>query len=365
MKQLLFIRYRKPGKIEEGGEQVTHTNYNILCRLLGKENISTYYVHEKLGKKKIIKHAFSILFYFLKGYYYGLSPRKVQEIVEMAQEYSYVFIDRSIFGIIAQALKVNGYPGKIITFFHNVETIYFAAKINKYMPWRSIVVSCADKNDALSCQYSDRIIALTQRDGKEILQRYKRTPDLFTPVVFKDKYIKETYPTEMTDSIPTCLFLGTYFPMNVQGIMWFIQEVLPHVHIRLQIVGKGMKALETKLGNNKNIEIYSDVPDLQPYIEQADFMLLPLFQGSGMKIKTCESLMYGKNILGTSETFEGYNLDFNRVGALCNTKEEFIHAINHFSRYPVPRFNTYSRQIFLDNHSEEIKTEQFKKIFFR
>lgn len=46
-----------------------------------------------------------------------------------------------------------------------------------------------------------------------------------------------------------------------------------------------------------------------------------------MKIKTCEGLMFGKNILGTSKAFEGYDLNYCKVGAVCNTKEEFIESI--------------------------------------
>lgn len=363
MKQVLFIRYRKPGGIDEGGEQGTNTNYTILCQLVGKDNITVYSVHEKLGKKKILLNAFSILLNFLRGYYYGLSPQKVHDIVSIAREHSYVFIDRSIFGIIAKALKEEGYKGKIITFFHNVETVYFGVKIGRLMPWRPIVVNCVDKNDRNSCLYSDAIIALNQRDGAEIEKRYHRTPDLFTPVVFKDKYIKTAYPSGITSEIPVCLFLGTYFPMNVHGITWFINEVLPHVNIRLQIVGKGMKAMEATVGKDKKIEIFSDVPNLEPYIEQADFMLLPLFRGSGMKIKTCESLMYGKNIIGTGETFEGYEVDYSKVGALCNTKDEFIETINRFCQHPVACFNTYSRQVFLDNYSEKVRLERFSTLF--
>ena len=44
--------------------------------------------------------------------------------------------------------------------------------------------------------------------------------------------------------------------------------------------------------------------------------------GSGMKVKTCEALMYGKNILGTDEAFEGYELDTARVGGRCNNAED-------------------------------------------
>lgn len=363
MKQLLFIRYRKPGGIEEGGEQATRTNYQVLSRLVGEENITTCHIHEKLGKKQLLSKAFAVFANFLKGYYYGLSPRRVADIVALARDYRYVFIDRSVFGVIAEALCKKGYQGKIITFFHNVETAYFAAKISPFMPWRPLVLRCVDRNDRLSCAYSHTIIAFNARDAREIERRYRRKPDILSPVVFKDCYVPSVDPAQYTREKPVCLFLGTYFPMNVHGITWFIREVLPFVSIRLQIVGKGMKALEATLGRRENIEIFSDVPDLKPYIEQADFMLLPLFRGSGMKIKTCESLMYGKNIIGTDETFEGYEVDYGKVGALCNTRDEFIQALRHFAAHPVPRFNAYAREVFLSGYSEEVRLKHFAKIF--
>ena len=61
--------------------------------------------------------------------------------------------------------------------------------------------------------------------------------------------------------------------------------------------------------------------------------------------------MYGKNIIGTTEAFEGYHADYRRIGGLCNTAQEFIDCINAVVSHPVPRFNTYSRQLFLDNYS--------------
>lgn len=362
MKRLLFIRYRRPEGIAEGGEQVTGTNVRLLGRLLGEENITEYAVHEKTDARQLFRRAPAIAWNFLRGYYYGLSPRRVREIVALARRHDYVFIDRSVFAVIAKALKESGYRGKIITFFHNVEAVYFAAKIGRYKPWLPLVTGCVDRNDRQACRFSDVTIALNRRDADELERRYGRRPDLISPIVFRDRYVRETYPGGLTGSRPLCLFLGTYFPMNVHGITWFIREVLPQADIRLQIVGKGMKALQPAVAGCGDIEIFSDVPDLTPYIEQADFMLLPLFRGSGMKIKTCESLMYGKNILATTEAFEGYELDYDRVGALCNTRGEFIDAIGRFAANPVPRFNRYSRQVFLDRYSENVRLEQFRAI---
>lgn len=52
------------------------------------------------------------------------------------------------------------------------------------------------------------------------------------------------------------------------------------------------------------------------YIYNADFLIAPIFEGSGMKLKTAEALMYGKTVFGTTEAFEGYDVDYEQVGGL-------------------------------------------------
>ena len=111
----------------------------------------------------------------------------------------------------------------------------------------------------------------------------------------------------------------------------------------------------------KDIEVVSDAPSLEPYFLEADVMVLPIFSGSGMKVKTCESLMYGKNILGTNETFEGYEVDYKQVGGLCNTAEDFIVALQELATNPRPRWNAYSRNAFVTHYSLEAQKEMFKR----
>jgi glycosyltransferase involved in cell wall biosynthesis len=284
--------------------------------------------------------------------------------------YDYVFVDRSVFGIIAKRLKQKGYKGKVICFFHNVEVPYFKAKIGKWAPQRQLVLRVADKNDAWSCKYADKIIALNKRDEQEIARRYGRKADVLIPVAFKDRFVLT--PPHLARSEDegrkkiTCLFIGAYFKPNNDGITWFVKNVLPHVDVRLNIVGKGMAKLQAQLPqaliNSCQLSIHSDVPDLTPFFEEADVVILPIFEGAGMKVKTAESLMYGKNILATAEAFEGYELDFNKVGGLCNAAEEFIAQINDFIAHPRPKFNEYSRMIFLEKYSEEAVVEKFRNV---
>lgn len=360
--RILFIRYKKSKNIFEGGEQCSQRNYNVLSRFVGEGNVTTYYVHDEGRKKSVLDYAKGV-FYFLFNYYFGLTPKRVKEIVGLARAYDVVFIDRSVFGIIAKKLKQANYRGKVISFFHNVEVPYFEAKLGNKLG-KGILLRCVDHNDRYACQYSDKTIALNSRDDEELFHRYGKRADVLIPIAFQDKYQKDSYSRAMTAQQPLCLFLGAYFPPNNEGVVWFVKNVLPLVNIRMRVVGKGMARLKAEEPALKDIEVISDALDLLPYFEEADIMILPIFKGSGMKVKTCESLMYGKNIIATDEAFVGYDVDYDKVGGKCNTAEEFIARIKEFEKNPRPRFNAYSRQMFLEKYSEEGVMEKFRKVLF-
>ncbi len=360
--KILFIRYKKSKNIFEGGEQGSQKNYDVLSQLVGEENITVCYIHDE-NKNKSLKDYVKGIFFFPFNYFFGLTPKRVNEIVNSAQSFDVVFIDRSVFGIIAKKLRQSNYRGKVISFFHNVEVPYFEAKLGNKLG-KNILLRCVDNNDRYACQYSDKTIALNKRDDSELYSRYGKRADILIPVAFKDKYVKDSYSQVMTSNKPLCLFLGAYFPPNNEGIVWFIKNVYPHVNIRIQVVGKGMSKLKEEETLLQDIDVVSDAPDLLPYFEAADIMVLPIFKGSGMKVKTCESLMYGKNIIATDEAFVGYDLDYDKVGGRCNTAEEFIKRISDFEKNPRPRFNVYSRQIFLEKYSENSVIEKFKEVLF-
>jgi spore coat polysaccharide biosynthesis predicted glycosyltransferase SpsG len=184
-------------------------------------------------------------------------------------------------------------------------------------------------------------------------------------MTFKDSFkANENEVNRIQHNKPLYTFLGSYFGPNVDGIIWFIQNVLPHVNIQLRIIGRNMDKLKAII-NKPNIEIFSNVSDLAPFMIESDYMLYPIFEGSGMKVKTCEALMYAKNIIGTPEAFSGYDIeDCTKVGGVCKTAQEFIACISHFSSHPLPRYNTYSRYLFLNKYSFESSLTAFEKIIF-
>ena len=86
MKKLLFIQYRSFGAVMNGGDQGTKKNLEMLRSTLGDENVDVYYLHNNAGKSSPLTYMKGVLLMPF-GYFLGLTPAKVKDIVRRAQEY--------------------------------------------------------------------------------------------------------------------------------------------------------------------------------------------------------------------------------------------------------------------------------------
>lgn len=276
-------------------------------------------------------------------------------------EYDFVYIDSSRLGNIAKYLKNRNFKGKVVVFYHNFDYKFelgYYAKANFIKRWINVRVSLINERNALL--YADSNIILNSRDVKELSKFYGKLKRYsIIPISLKDRYkLPNGISSPYKKGGKNFLFIGSYFFGNITGLDWFMQNVYPYVKINFTIVGQNMD----KLKDNPiydSVEIYSNVEDVRPFLQHADCMIMPIIGGSGMKVKLCEALMFGKNIIGTDEAFEGYSLDFNKVGACCNTKDEFIEAIMTFNK---PVFNEYSREEYLNKYSYEATLNMFSSI---
>lgn len=341
---------------KSGGGMAVRRNFNCISDIVGIENV-TFHKIELMPKKTTFDKIKRNLSKLIKKTEY----KEEQLVYFLASDYDLVFIENSKLGHIAYHLKRSGYKGRIYTYFHNCEYLLMKTFFNEKGLTARITLSCVKDNEFYAMKYSDRCIFINNRDKQVIQEFYNYVPSysVVIPVTLKDSFV-EINTNENISSTPIYTFLGSYFGPNISGVKWFADNVLPKVNIHFQIIGRGMNKIKQSLGNNPNIKILSDVENLRPYIEDSDYMIYPIFDGSGMKVKTCEALMYGKNIIGTPEAFCGYDIDdFSKVGACCSSAEEFIHAIHNLK---MPRFNKYSRKLFLEKYSFESSLIAFRKL---
>jgi polysaccharide biosynthesis protein PslH len=107
------------------------------------------------------------------------------------------------------------------------------------------------------------------------------------------------------------LFTGTMsYPPNAQAARWFATEVLPRVRARrpaagLAIVGRDPSADVLSLAALPGVEVTGRVPDLRPWLAEAQVVVAPLLSGGGTKLKVVEAMAAGRPVVATSIGAEG------------------------------------------------------------
>ena len=139
MKKALLIYFQDFHTVNDGGSLVNKRNAEMVTQILGKENVDFYFVNNT-KKRSLLSLAFAA-FLFPFGYFNGLTPSKLKSIIKMSNNYDYILINTSLFGIITKKLKKNGYKGKVISFFHNIERYYYEARVSKKLPFRNIIIT--------------------------------------------------------------------------------------------------------------------------------------------------------------------------------------------------------------------------------
>lgn len=118
---------------------------------------------------------------------------------------------------------------------------------------------------------------------------------------------------------------------NIEAVDWLMNTVWDKViaqkpDAKLVLAGRGMPERLKKLAS-KNITIIDDVKDSSEFYRTYDIMLVPLWSGSGLRIKLVEGLAYGKAIITTSIGAEGIPYTKDKDFLIADSSEEFAKAI--------------------------------------
>lgn len=131
------------------------------------------------------------------------------------------------------------------------------------------------------------------------------------------------------------LTMGTlYYPPNADGVRWFTRDVYPLVrsrvsHSSLTIVGPRppRDLVQFAAQHSSHVTVTGYVPDLQPYVERAAVMVVPVRAGSGMRVRILEALARGVPVVTTSTGVEGIDAVNGEHLLVADEPDEFAAAV--------------------------------------
>jgi polysaccharide biosynthesis protein PslH len=175
----------------------------------------------------------------------------------------------------------------------------------------------------------DGVIAITPVDARNLDRLSHSTNIISIPFGINLDTLPEN-PVQPDDA--SLFHIGTmnWFP-NEESIKWLIAEVWPGVSkrlpgIELHLAGRYMPDWLKNL-KISGIKVDGEVPDVWEYMQQFSIMVVPLFSGSGIRIKIVEAMAAGKAIITTAIGAEGINYENGQDLIIAKDARTFTEAI--------------------------------------
>ncbi|QDU83709.1 GDP-mannose-dependent alpha-(1-2)-phosphatidylinositol mannosyltransferase [Planctomycetes bacterium Pla163] len=130
-------------------------------------------------------------------------------------------------------------------------------------------------------------------------------------VVVRNGVDLEHYQPDGTPEPGHLVFVGVmdYYP-NVQGCVWFVENVLPrlrerHPNVHLSIVGARPNATVLALGSHPGVEVTGRVDDPRDWLRRAQVSVAPLHIARGIQNKVLEAMAMGLPVVATTNATQG------------------------------------------------------------
>jgi glycosyltransferase involved in cell wall biosynthesis len=188
----------------------------------------------------------------------------------------------------------------------------------------------------------DLLVPITGRDGKILNKMGNKKPVHVSQTGIDSSVL---IPNSKNLVHPTLFHIGSLeWSPNQEGLIWFfencwdsIQEKYPD--LQFFIAGRNAPAWFQKKMSLPNVVFEGEVADAYEFINSKSIMVVPLFSGSGMRIKIIEGMALGKPIVTTPvgtegiSTTSGYNIVVTQdVAGFIQSISELIENREHFDR---------------------------------
>ncbi len=177
----------------------------------------------------------------------------------------------------------------------------------------------------------DVIVPITERDEKKLNNMGNKKLSFVSKTGIDFDTIKIN--NKNTD-YPSIFHIGALdWAPNQEGLKWFFNKVWQQVinkkpDLKIYIAGRNApKNFEYFLKSQKNTIYLGEIDNAHKFINSKAVMIVPLFSGSGLRIKIIEGMSLGKVIISKSIGAEGINITNKKNILIANNSNDFVNNI--------------------------------------
>lgn len=180
------------------------------------------------------------------------------------------------------------------------------------------------KQEKKGLKRADVIIAIQEKENNFFSNMLKE----YDKKVITIGHTVKLHKCKMNFQRNKILFIGSKNDINLSGIEYFIENVMPELK---KIIKNSVVNIAGDICNRlKDTKLYNKlgfVENIDALYEENDVIINPLIFGTGMKIKLIESLGYARPVVSTEVGAEGLEEEFGRSFLVAKSQTEFAYKI--------------------------------------
>lgn len=267
-----------------------------------------------------------------------------------------IFDDNGIAGTLV--LDAKKYGCRTVVINHNCELEYFRDNLTGVK--KRLLLPIVRYNENLSYKKCDYNIFLTKEDHDLFHTIYGETMAkniVLGCFLHKDELFSIDDRVCFHSNNLSLVISGTIGNIqNLDGIMFFLDELYPKVPQNMEIVITGKNApshLREKIKKYKNVRLIENPKELLSIVNECDIFVCPTKLGGGMKLRLIDGLRCGLPVIAHKVSARGYS-DFEEKGFLYSfeTPEQFqemlFYVIQQIENKQITRESIidFSKEIF-------------------
>ncbi|MEZ5058935.1 MAG: glycosyltransferase family 4 protein [Saprospiraceae bacterium] len=246
---------------------------------------------------------------------------------------------------------------------HNVEHEIWErmAENQKFFPLKWYLRQAANKLKRYELKHLndyDLLLAITSRDLKILKEMGLKKPSSVIPIGLDVRDYKPDLKS--FQAAPSLSFIGSLDWMpNQEGLRWFLENVWSeikekHPQITLHVAGRNTPPWVKNLKID-GIKVLGEIADSIKFINQHSIMVVPLFSGSGMRVKILEGMALGKVVISTSLGLEGIDATDNKEVFVANDPISFIEHLSNC-------IEDQKKMLEIGRQAQELVAEQYDNL---
>jgi len=178
----------------------------------------------------------------------------------------------------------------------------------------------------------DLLVPITGRDGA-ILNKLGNKKPMHVSQTGIDSSV--LIPNSKNLKHPTLFHIGSLeWSPNQEGLIWFFENCWDSIRekypdLQFFIAGRNAPPWFQKMLNLPNVVFKGEVADAYEFINSKSIMVVPLFSGSGMRIKIIEGMALGKPIVTTAVGTEGISTTSDVNIVITEDAAGFLQSISN------------------------------------